>query len=103
MKPMKTLFLTLAIVSQLSVNMAAAQSRRSDQDEAYRARQQGNVRSLRDIESSIVPDMKRQGADYIGAEFDGQNRYRLKFMRDGSVIWVDIDGRTGAVLGRAGE
>lgn len=48
--------------------------------------------------------MKQRGADYIGAEYDGgMGRYRLKFMRGGSVIWVDVDGRTGAVVGRAGE
>ena len=28
--------------------------------------------------------------------------YRLKFIRDGKVIWVDVDARTGRVLGTTG-
>jgi len=59
---------------------------------------------LRAIENGIVPRMTARGADYIGAEYDAEmGRYRLKFMRQGSVIWVDVDGRTGAVVGRAGD
>ena len=54
--------------------------------------------------AAVVPGMKARGADYIGAEFDGQDlRYRLKFMRGSSVIWVDVDGRSGAIIGKAGE
>lgn len=79
-------------------------SRRGDQDAAFRDRQQGQVRPLRDIEEGLVPRMRDRGADYIGAEYDRQvTRYRLKFMRQGSVIWVDVDGRTGRTLGRAGD
>ena len=78
--------------------------RRGDQDAAYQGRRDGALRSLREIENGVVPDMKRRGADYIGSEFDsGSARYRLKFVRDGAVIWVDVDGRTGAVLARAGD
>jgi hypothetical protein len=48
--------------------------------------------------------MKAKGANYIGQEFDGeQNRYRLKFIRGKSVIWVDVDGRSGAIIGKAGD
>ena len=48
--------------------------------------------------------MRRRGADYIGAEYDEETlRYRLKFMHDGSVIWVDVDGRNGAIIGEAGQ
>ena len=42
-----------------------------------------------------------RGSTYLGPEFDG-GVYRLKFMRNGSVIWVDVDARTGAVIGRSG-
>jgi hypothetical protein len=38
-----------------------------------------------------VPRMR--GADYLGPELDYERgRYRLKFMRNGQVIWVDVDG-----------
>jgi hypothetical protein len=103
MNAMKILFASLALFSTPAFAQAYGQ-RHSDQDEAFRGRQAGALRPLRDIEGSIVPQMKRRGADYIGAEYDGgMGRYRLKFMREGSVIWVDVDGRTGAVVGRAGD
>lgn len=101
---MKLLLSTLALVAIPAVPQAYAQHHSTDQDEAFRGRRAGDLLPLRDIEGGVVPQMKRRGADYIGAEFDGgMGRYRLKFMRDGSVIWVDVDGRTGAVVGRAGE
>ena len=83
--------------------MPADAQRRGDQDQAFQARREGAMMSLRSIENRIVPRMTARGAAYIGAELDGGARYRLKFMRDGAVIWVDVDGRTGAVLARAGE
>ena len=68
------------------------------------ATRRGSVLSLRDIEGTIVPAMKRRGANYIGAEYDSDvMHYRLKFVRGSSVIWVDVDGRTGAVLAQAGD
>ncbi len=100
---MKFLLPLLAVLVLPVVTDAGAQ-RRNDQDMAFQARQAGALRPLRSIESGVVPEMKRRGADYIGAELDGgSGRYRLKFVRDGSVIWIDVDGRTGAVLARAGE
>lgn len=82
---------------------ADAQTRR-DQDAAYEGRKSGALMPLRQIEAGVVPRMKARGADYIGAELDSDmGRYRLKFVRDGSVIWVDVDGRSGAIVGRAGD
>jgi hypothetical protein len=41
-------------------------------------------------------------ADYLGSEFlPDRNSYRLKFMRDRNVMWVDVDGRTGDITGWA--
>lgn len=73
--------------------------RRGDQYQAFEARKSGRVLSLRDIEDRVLPQMR--GSTYLGPEFDG-GVYRLKFMRRGSVIWVDVDARTGAVIGRSG-
>ncbi len=53
---------------------------------------------LRMIEAIIVPRMG--GADYLGPELIG-DRYRLKFIRDGQVIWIDVDARTGRIAGRS--
>lgn len=70
----------------------------------YHETREGMIRPLQSIEASVVPQMKRQGASYIGAEYDAQAlRYRLKFMNDGSVIWVDVDGRNGAVVAQSGR
>ena len=100
---MKTVFLA-ALMFGATAQPAAAQWNRGDQDEAYQARRDGALMSLRAIENGLVPRMKARGADYIGAEFDGgSGRYRLKFMRGGAVIWVDVDGRTGAIVARAGD
>ncbi|WP_157218820.1 hypothetical protein [Flavisphingomonas formosensis] len=76
--------------------------RAPDQDAAYDARRAGSIRPLREIERGVMPRMA--GASYLGPEFDaGSSTYRLKFMRGGSVIWVDVDGRTGAIIGRSGQ
>ncbi len=37
------------------------------------------------------------GADYLGPELRGES-YRLKFMQDGRVIWVDVDAATGRIV-----
>jgi hypothetical protein len=43
-----------------------------------------------------------RGADYLGPELDYESgRYRLKFMRGADVIWVDVDARTGQVIGQS--
>jgi hypothetical protein len=104
--PMKMFksFVLVGLAAALVATPADAQrGRRGEQDAAYERTRQGAVLSLRSIENSIVPRMKSRGADYIGAEFDGEHRYRLKFMRRSSVIWVDVDGRSGEEIGRAGE
>ena len=81
---------------------AWAQQRRRDVDEVYAARNAGQVMPLHQIEQRIVPRMT--GADYLGPEFDASTGvYRLKFMRGGQVIWVDVDGRNVSILGRSGN
>ena len=39
---------------------------------------------------------------YVGSEFHpSANRYRLKYVKNGKVMWVDADGRTGDIIGMA--
>jgi hypothetical protein len=102
MTAMKYLF--APVLAALALAAPADAQRRGDADAVYEGRRSGALMPLRAIENGIVPRMKARGADYIGAEYDSDvGRYRLKFMRDGSVIWVDVDGRTGAIVGRAGD
>jgi hypothetical protein len=73
----------------------------SDQNEARRAMLSGNVMPFsllkRRVEKQIGGD-----ADYLGSEFiPDRNSYRLKYMRDRNVLWVDVDGRTGDITGWA--
>ncbi len=101
---MRMKFLLAAVVAMAPVAIPADAQRRGDADAVYQGRLTGALMPLRTIENIVVPRMKARGADYIGAEYDAEmGRYRLKFMRDGSVIWVDVDGRTGAIVGRAGD
>jgi len=71
-----------------------------DQDRAFQATRDGRSMSLPQIERRVMPFMG--GADYLGPEFRGDT-YRLKFMRDGRVIWVDVDAATGRIKGRSGR
>ena len=75
---------------------------RDDQMRAFDGRRTGKLMPLREIERRVVPTMP--GAQYLGFEFDGGSSvYTLKFLRDGRVIWVDVDGRSGQVIGRTGK
>lgn len=68
-----------------------------EQNAARRELRRGQVQSLRDIERRVLPSMR--GMQYLGPEFDSDAMaYRLKFIRDGRVSFVDVDARTGQVL-----
>jgi len=82
---------------------SGAQSRRHDEQEDLRQkRQQGKLLALREIEARVVPQMG--GAEYLGFDFDAETTiYTLKFVRNGQVIWVDVDGRSGQIVRRTGR
>jgi uncharacterized membrane protein YkoI len=69
-----------------------------DQDRAFEATKQGRSMPLPNIERRVMPFMG--GADYLGPELNGDT-YRLKFMRGGRVIWVDVDAATGRIIRRS--
>jgi uncharacterized membrane protein YkoI len=92
------LTLTAAIGIAALAPAADARPRDREQDAAWRATREGHIMPLRVIESMILPRMG--GASYLGPELNG-DRYRLKFMRDGEVIWIDVDARTGRIAGRS--
>lgn len=69
-----------------------------DAERAFQATRDGRSMPLPKIERRVVPLMP--GADYLGPEFNGST-YRLKFMKDGRVIWVDVDAATGRVMRRS--
>jgi uncharacterized membrane protein YkoI len=70
---------------------------RGDQASAREEMLAGRTMSSRDIERRVIPQMK--GQDYLGFEYDaGASAYRLKFIKEGQVTWVDVDARTGRVM-----
>ena len=52
------------IAGPIAAEPAFAQQRRSEQGEARREMNAGNIMELRDIEARILPTMR--GADYLG-------------------------------------
>jgi hypothetical protein len=99
----KPLFLlaVLAAGAAMPPLAGARPPRVREQDEVFRGTQQGRFMPLRAIENRIVPKMR--GYDYLGPELEsGIGRYRLKFMRGQQVVWIDIDARTGEIVGRSG-
>jgi uncharacterized membrane protein YkoI len=92
--------LLLALAALVVAVPADARPRDREQQSAWRGMQEGRFLPLRTIEGLVVPRMR--GADYLGPELDaGSGRYRLKFMHRGEVIWVDVDARTGQVIGQS--
>ncbi len=72
----------------------------SDQGEARKEMKAGNALSLREIERRVLPRMR--GSEYLGPAYDATARaYRLKFIREGRVTYVDVDARTGRIINRS--
>lgn len=72
----------------------------SEQGQVRREMREGNVQSLRDIERRVLPTMK--GMQYLGPEYDPvAMAYRLKFIQDGRVVFVDVDARSGRIIGES--
>ena len=99
MKPL--IILLMATLAALGSAPASAQDQpRGEQSEARREAQAGTQLSLREIERRILPQM--QGSEYLGPAYDSTARaYRLKFIRDGRVTHIDVDARTGRIIGRS--
>ncbi len=95
-----TLFRTL-LAALLAATLAGAPALADpprEADKAFRDTQQGRALPLPQIERRVRPFMG--GADYLGPELNG-GTYRLKFMENGRVIWVDVDALTGRIVRRS--
>ena len=80
---------------------AHAQSKPDDQEQARQEMRAGNVLTSRTIENRVVPGYLRKGYDYLNFEYDGNaGIYRLKFIKSGRVLFVDVNARTGRVVRR---
>ena len=96
----RTSLLPLLLAAAPAAAASADQGREASA--AWEATRAGRILPLKEIERRVVPTMK--GAQYIGFDLElPSGVYTLKFLRDGTVIWVDVDGRTGQVIGRTGR
>lgn len=94
----------MLLSSLLLLPFAAATATAQDRDStaAWHATQQGRLLKIKDIERRVLPTMR--GSQYIGFDLEMPSGvYTLKFLRDGTVIWVDVDGHTGQIIGRTGR
>lgn len=95
----KSVLLLSLIVLALPGLPAQARGPGNPQDSARRELRAGNILPIRDIENAVIPTMG--GAQYLGFEYDpAAMAYRLKFIRGGHVIFVDVDARTGQTIRR---
>ena len=96
---MNKVLASILAAAELLPGAPALAQHRNDQGEARKEMRAGNTLSLRQIESMIVPRMK--GQQYLGPAYDSTAMaYRLKFIdRQGRVTYVDVDARSGRVLG----
>jgi hypothetical protein len=98
MKRISTLLAALAVLPALIVPVAHASG--GEQGELRRERRAGNVLPPREIEREVLPRMS--GMQYIGPEYDpAAMTYRLKFIKNGKVYFVDVDARTGRIIGQS--
>ena len=95
MKHFAALFAATALLAVPALTSYGQQN--GEQNQVRKEMRAGNVRSLREIEERVLPTMP--GMQYLGPEYDpAAMAYRLKFIREGRVVFVDVDARSGTVL-----
>jgi hypothetical protein len=97
MSVFRTLLLAAAVAVGLTSAPALADPPRETQ-RAFEATREGRSMPLPQLERRVLPFMG--GADYLGPELNG-GTYRLKFIQNGQVIWVDVDAQSGRIIRRS--
>jgi uncharacterized membrane protein YkoI len=98
---MSARILLLPFVLGMAALAPAAAHPDREQDKVFKGIQERRILPIRTIEARIVPRMR--GFEYLGPELNREaDRYRLKFMRGGQVVWIDVDARTGQIIGKSG-
>ena len=96
MRLFRTLLAAALAAGLLTSPAMADRKREREQDRAFDATREGRIRPLPELRQRVMPLVGRD-AEPLSPEMNGRT-YRMKFMRDGRVIWVDVDPRTGRVL-----
>ena len=94
-----TLFRALlaAVIAASLTGVPALADPPRDANRAFERVREGRSMPLPQLERRVIPSMG--GADYLGPELNGDTT-RLKFIQNGRVIWVDVDGQ-GRIVGRS--
>jgi len=93
----RILFAPIMVALAVPSMPASAAEPGGEQGQVRKEMRAGNVRSLREIERRVLPAMP--GMQYLGPEYDpAAMAYRLKFIREGRVVFVDVDARTGQII-----
>lgn len=88
------------VIAALVVPAAPALAQRNEQGAARKEMRAGNILGSREIEERVVRDMR--GHEYLGFAYDPTAMaYRLRFIKDSRVTYVDVDARTGREIGRS--
>ena len=92
MMTVEVLLLCLSLAAAALTGTAALAQKpdqlRGEQGEARREAQAGNIMRSGEIEARILPQMRN--AEYLGFAYDSTAMaYRLKFIRDGRVLFVN--------------
>ena len=96
---MRKLFASVAAAALVTgaVAVPAGAQSRGDQASAREEMKAGRTLPVREIERRVIPQMR--GHEYLSFEYDGNSSaYRLKFLKEGQVVWVDVDARTARIL-----
>jgi len=101
MKTNLSLFAALALgFSSLPATPAHAADNGGEQGQARKDRMAGSILSIRQIEQIVLPRMA--GKQYLGPDYDAAAMaYRLKFIQEGKVYYVDVDARSGRIIGQS--
>ncbi|WP_439547315.1 PepSY domain-containing protein [Sandarakinorhabdus sp.] len=73
--------------------LLAASAVAGPNDDVHAMVQAGEIMPFEAIQRRVVQETQ---GEYVGAQFDQNSRiYRFRFLRDGNLINVDVDARTG--------
>jgi hypothetical protein len=99
---MRNVIVAVGLAAMLAAPSGAERRRMPEQDMLRNGVRAGAILPYQEMRARAQDSIG--GGQMIGSEFDpGTGRYRFKFQRGNSVIWLDMDGRTGREVGRIGD
>lgn len=89
-------WLALCVSAATAAPAQALDPKVKDHDAARAATKSGEIRSLGEIKSRVGSRVK---GELVGSKLDmDQKRYRLRYLREGSIVEVDVDAKTGHII-----